>query len=86
MAKPLSEQRKIEPPRFDISDFAINMLDLDPEIHAKDLLRGNESKLLEEKRQVRVNLLRSKVNKTLTSVSKNKSTAFNQLASPRHLV
>lgn len=53
------------------------MLDLDPEVNARDLLRGNESKLLEEKRQIRVNLLRAKVNKTLACVSKNKSYAFN---------
>ena len=30
MAKPLSEQQKVIPPNFDINDFEIDMLDLDP--------------------------------------------------------
>jgi len=49
-----------------MSEFEIDMLDLDPEINSKDLINGDETKLLEEKRQIRINLLRQRVNKTLT--------------------
>ena len=45
-------------------------MDLDPEINSKKIWNGVESKLLDEKKKVRIGLLREKVNKTLTSVSK----------------
>jgi len=85
MAPPLSEQKKVKAqlPHFDLNQFDLEMIDIDPEVNKKDVIRALEPKFLEEKRQVRIDLLRKCVNKTFTSVSKNKSTSFNQLTSPR---
>ena len=73
-------------PEFNLADHELSLLDLDPEINSKRLISGTESKLLEEKKQIRIALLRQKVSRTLSSVSKNSSTAFNQLVNKRILI
>ena len=86
MAPNFTEQNRVIPPIFNLEDHDINLLDLDPEINSKKIWNGMESKLLEEKKKVRIGLLREKVNRTLTSVSKNKSQAFNQLVDKSILI
>ena len=83
MAPCFSVQREKREPLFDLNQFDYEMIDLDPELNRKDVIRAMEPKLLEEKRKVRINLLRKTVNKTFTCVTKNKSTSFNQMSSPR---
>jgi hypothetical protein len=86
MAPSYTSQNRIIPPDFNLGDFELNLIDLDPGINSKKIISGTEPKLLEEKKQIRIALLRQRVNRTLTSVSKNSSTAFNQLVNKRILI